>query len=136
MVLAPGSDSRITESFIDPSSRITVDGLPYRPHTDPVVDAGGDAVDPNKWAKDAINALNNAEQLLQQLTSAISGNTEALAALDGHTYGYELTAAGTSGDTLAAAFISTKVQSITGGVTENSMTAARRPQEIGKKVWG
>jgi len=92
--------------------------------------------DPNQWAKDAITALNNAEQLLQQLTSAISGNTDALAALDGHTYGYELTAAGTSGDTLAAAFISTKVQSITGGVTENSMTAARRPQEIGKKVWG
>ena len=134
--MAMGPDPRITESFIDPSDRTSIYVGGHAPARDPVVDAGGPAVDPNQWAKDAITALNNAEQLLQQLTSAISGNADALTALHGHTYGYELSGEGTSGDTLAAAFISTKVQSITGGVTENSMTAARRPQEIGKKVWG
>ncbi|MBI5699539.1 hypothetical protein HZC35_04410 [Candidatus Saganbacteria bacterium] len=93
---------------------------------------GAPAVDPNAWAQQAIDALNNAEQLLKDLTVAIS--TTGGPGLDA--YGYHVGSTGTSGDTLAAAFVSTKVQSITGGVTENAMTAARRAQEIQKKVWG
>lgn len=133
MVLAPGSDPSVTIDYRDPRSW-TSSSWPTGSGSGAVSDAGGPAVDPNQWATDAINALNEAEQLLKDLTTAIS--TGDVGSLDGRTYGFEMTGTGSSGDTLAAAFISTKVQSVTGGVTDIGMKAAQKALETQKKVFG
>ncbi|MFA4905351.1 MAG: hypothetical protein WC645_02485 [Candidatus Margulisiibacteriota bacterium] len=85
---------------------------------------GAPAVDPNGWAQEAIDALNNAEQMLKDLTVAISAENEI------DIKGFHISGLGTSGDTLAAAFASSKIQSETGQITDIAMQAARRAKEV------